>query len=60
MQQYSKNQYIRVEFLTLFSMLMPLENGYLQANFYNQIKEINQNIVVLDKTLWLRLNLFHK
>ncbi|WP_339033292.1 hypothetical protein [Spiroplasma endosymbiont of Cantharis rufa] len=59
MQQYSENQYIWVEFLTLVSMLRTLENDYFQANFFNEINEINENIVVPDKTLRLRLNLFH-
>ncbi|ALD66428.1 hypothetical protein [Spiroplasma cantharicola] len=60
MNQYSENPSIWVEFLTTISMLLNIQDNYLQTIFTEQIKEIKTNIKILDKSLRLRLNLYHK
>ncbi|QHX36678.1 hypothetical protein [Spiroplasma sp. BIUS-1] len=60
MEQYSENQAIWVELLTLVSMLISIQDDYLQANFREKIREIENNIRVLDKALRLRLDLYNK
>ncbi|AGR42134.1 hypothetical protein [Spiroplasma diminutum] len=59
-EQYSENQAIWVELLTLISMLISTNDNYLQVNFQDNIKEINKNIEILDKVLRLKLHLYNK
>ncbi|WP_338984283.1 hypothetical protein [Spiroplasma endosymbiont of Diplazon laetatorius] len=60
MEQYSENQVIWVEFLTLCAMLIATNDNYLQATYKDEIKEIDKSTRVLDKVLRLRLDLYNR
>ncbi|AUM62669.1 hypothetical protein [Spiroplasma monobiae] len=60
MEQYIENEAIWVELLTQISILIDIQDEYMQANYRENIKEIDKNIRVLDKVLRLRLDLYNK